>query len=116
MGRATVEILAAIFSLAGVVIGTHGTYMLTRWYHPFSEGGFLASLRRMIWRKLTGKRAELARHLRVSNALAKLKPEDESHSLDGIYWVFVGFVLQTFGAVLVLIDALIINLGKPTVG
>lgn len=109
---ATIEILAALFSLVGVVVGTHGTYLLTRWYHPFSEGGFIVSLRRMLWRKIMGRSEESARHLRVTSALAKLRPEDKARSLDGIYWVFVGFVLQTFGALLVLVDALVMNLGK----
>ena len=114
MAKATVEILAAILSLAGVIVSTHGTYLLTRWYHPFTEGGFVASLRRMMWRKMRGKNEELSRHLRVTTALAKLRPEDKSRSLDGIYWVFVGFVLQTIGALLVLLDVLIINFAKPS--
>jgi hypothetical protein len=95
---------AAILTLAGVFVGVYGTYKMTKYYHPYSWLEFAKSIRTAMWRDLTGQSESADRQNRVASRLAG--SEDKAISLRGVEWVFVGFVIQTLGAILALIDVL----------
>jgi hypothetical protein len=109
MLKACLEIGAALVTLIGVVIGVYGTYVLTMWTHPMGFWAFNQSVLIMFARKIVGKDDMTARVNRVATKLAEMKPENKAESLHGLHWIFLGFVLQTIGALLLAIDAVCVN-------
>ena len=107
--RGWLEILGAGFSLIGVLIGVYGTYLLTKFYHPYATGGFAKSVMRMLWLKASRRFEEDERKTKVESALGAMRKENKAKSLTGIYWVFIGFIFQTVGALLITIDVGIAN-------
>jgi hypothetical protein len=103
------EIFAAIFSLLGVIVGVRGTYLLTSWTHTYDWWNFTLSIAKMFWRKLICQEDKNKRVEKTSAILAKLNDENKAESLHGLEWVFLGFILQTVGAILTAIDAFWIN-------
>jgi hypothetical protein len=127
-----VEILHASFSIAGplitligVIVSVLGTYLLTKWYHPYTEHGFIdhlleAPLLAMIILQkekppTPGEEAQPSspqekkaeRMLKKLDGIAKVaeyNKERRSVSLVGVDLIFIGFVLQGVGAVCSLID------------
>jgi hypothetical protein len=105
MTKAVVEISAAALSLVGVLVGVYGTYVLTKWYHPFGWWSFTMSIVVMFWRKITFAEAKSERVNKTAAALAGMTPENRAESLHGLHWIFLGFLLQTAGAALAMVDA-----------
>jgi hypothetical protein len=128
------EILHASFSIAGplitligVIVSVLGTYLLTKWYHPYTEHGFVDHLLEspllamIILQKqkppLPGeqpqtpspqeiKAQKMLNKLDGIAKIAELNKERRSISLVGIDLIFIGFVLQGIGAVSSLIDVI----------
>ena len=98
--KAVLEISGAVLTLIGVVIGVYGTYIMTKFNHPYGPLGFVKSMCRMLWRMIFFQEQKTVRHNAVAAKFAALRPEEKGESLSGIQWVFVGFVLQTIGAAL----------------
>src|SRR5271165_4830666 len=109
--RAFLEIGGAVFTLLGVVIGVYATFLMTKFYHPFGLRDFLKSIGRVLFGTATFQEKKDTLYINFATALAKLTPEDKAASLRGIYWLFLGFILQTIGATLITIDAFLINVG-----
>jgi hypothetical protein len=105
--KAALETGAAGLTLAGVFVGVYGTYKMTKFYHPYRWAGFVKSVVMTMYRDLTGQEDKVNRHNRVAAKLAGMTPEDKADSLRGVEWVFVGFLLQTGGAIIVLIDVIV---------
>lgn len=103
------EVGAAGLTLLGVIVGVYGTYILTKWTHPLGWWGFNWSVLVMFGRKLIGRDDETTRINEVSTRLATMSAENKAESLHGLHWVFFGFVLQTIGAVLLVIDSIWVN-------
>ena len=112
--KASLEIASAVFGLLGVIAGVYGTWIMTRWTHVYRFWGFT-------WNTLTlllhrSKREE--RKNQIATKFAELEKEKKADSLSGLYYVFLGFVFQTVGAILLLIDVVWLNLfhevGKKT--
>jgi hypothetical protein len=129
-----VDILHASFSiggplitLVGVIVSVLGTYLLTKWYHPYTEHGFVDHLLEspllamIILQKgkqpIPGEQAappspqeiKAERMLKKLDRIAKVaeyNKERRSVSLVGIDLIFIGFVLQGVGAVSSLIDVI----------
>jgi hypothetical protein len=108
--KAWIEIGGALLTLAGVVIGVYGTFLMTKFYHPYSIPGFVVSVIRNAWLTLTGQKEKKALHAEIATKFASITAESRGESLYGIQWVFFGFFLQTVGAVLILADTLVLNL------
>jgi hypothetical protein len=112
-----IEIGGALLMLIGVLIGVYGTFLMTKFYHPYGPLGFAVSLTRMLGRTLTGQQKKNEIHADVAAAFADLTPEKKGESLSGASWLFIGFFFQTIGAILTLIDIVIANFcqqGSPT--
>jgi hypothetical protein len=103
--KAFLEIGGAGLTLLGVVVSVYGTFVLTQWTHTYSLVDFLKSTVKMFFRK--AKRQE--RINQVATALTEGKDEEKAKSLAGLQWVFLGFVLQAFGSILLTIDAVWVN-------
>src|SRR5690348_16966181 len=110
MAKAILEIGGAVFSLAGVAVGVYGTYLTTKFLHPYTATGFVKSMVRMMWRKATRQNEKNLRNQRVAAAIAIMSPENKAESYTGVHWLFVGFVFQTVGAIMILIDSICVNL------
>jgi hypothetical protein len=114
-----------LITLVGVVVSVLGTYLLTKWYHPYTEHGFADHLLEspflamLILQKkslpISGEisqtpspgevRAEkLLKRLDGVAKAAEYNKERRSVSLVGIDLLFIGFVLQGVGAVSSLVD------------
>lgn len=113
-----------IVALLGVGSSVWGTYLLTKWYHPFSETGFMEHLKdspflamALLERKQkriggetsqsearpsAGERA--LQELEAVVELGAINLEKRAVSLVGIDLIFIGFVLQAIGATLSLAD------------
>jgi hypothetical protein len=104
-----VEIGGAVLSLLGVVVSVYGTYLMTKWYHPYKWAGFVKSVALSVWREIAGEGEKTARHNRVAALMAEMTPENKAESLNGIHWVFFGFLLQAIGALLILGDVVWLN-------
>lgn len=107
--KADLEIIGAVLTLLGVVVGVLGTYLMTKFYHPFGPLGFTKSMARTIIGMIF-EREKTERYIEVAGKFAKLKEENKGESLVGLHWVFFGFSLQTLGAILIMIDVVWLNL------
>jgi hypothetical protein len=104
--KAFLEITSAIFGLLGVVAGVYGTWVMTKWTHVYGFWGFLWNILTLLFHKADSQR----RKNEIATKLAELEKEKKGESLSGLYFVFLGFVLQTIGAILLAIDAVWLNL------
>ena len=107
--QAFLEVGSAAVTLAGVLVGVYGTFLMTKFYHPYGPFGFLQSLARMTGRLVTFQTKRAQAHNDVAAAFAKLTPEKTGESLSGAHWLFIGFFLQGIGGVLMLVDVWITN-------
>jgi hypothetical protein len=107
--KAWLEVGGAAFSLAGVLVGVYGTFVMTKFYHPYGPVGFVVSMARMLGRLIIGQSKRNQEHSDVAAAFAELTPEKKGESLTGAHWLFIGFFLQTIGAFLIVADAWIVN-------
>src|ERR1700746_3146863 len=62
--------------------------------------GFVKSIIMTMYRDLTGQGDKINRHNQVAAKIAEMTSEDKADSLSGVEWIFVGFLLQTVGAIL----------------
>lgn len=75
-----------------------GTYLLTRWYHLFSATGFWSAIWRIIVLSAKLDMASFIREAEIATKLGSVHPEAKAESLVGVYYIFLGFVLQLGGA------------------
>lgn len=100
MIRVWVQVLGPATTLIGVLLSVSGTYLLTRWYHPFKLKGFLGIVFRVTWLFITGQRDSAIQITRTATKLGRLNREKRAESLIGLYLIFVGFLFQAVGALL----------------
>lgn len=110
--KATLEVGGTVLTLAGVLVGVYGTFVMTKFYHPYGPVGFVMSIMRMLGRLVIGRAKKNQEHADVAAAFGSLTPEKKGESLSGAHWLFIGFFLQTGGAILIAIDTVIVNF-KP---
>jgi|SRR5579864_43885 len=108
--KAFLEIAGAVLTLIGVAVGVYGTYLMTKFTQPFGPLGFMKSMVRTVMLMLLGETDKKNHYVSVASTFAKLKEENKGETLVGVHWVFFGFFLQTWGAILILVDVLIVNL------
>jgi hypothetical protein len=84
--------------MLGVLLSVWGTYLLTRWYHPFRFWGFLGSVLQVTGLFVTGRRERATSILRAAAKFGRLNEEERAESLIGLCLIFVGFLLQAMGA------------------
>jgi hypothetical protein len=99
MLKSILEVMAALLGLAGTIVGSYGTYLLTRWSLPFRFWGIVRRMWEILWKLVTLQKDEVIKKLRFESDFTKfLNEENKGYSLYGAYLVFIGFVLQIFGA------------------
>ena len=116
MIRHAIQLLAPLATLAGLVLGVWGTYLLTHLYHPFSSMGFSASIWRVTCLLARFNVGQIIREAKVAAKLASVDEEDRARALAGVYLIFLGFVLQAGGTLLWLADTMMGLLAKPAAG
>jgi hypothetical protein len=102
--RTFVQIAGPLLTLIGVALSIHGTYLLTRWYFYLSGLGFLQTVLKFSWLLLTLRSSKAHEEVTFRGKMAESKRESKADSLYGIYFIFLGFVLQAFGTLLWGID------------
>ena len=107
-GRALIRVGAPAITLVGVVFGVMGTLLICKPYHPFSMTGLARHVfLTLVPMVVKGRIADAYALMQTTSKLSAINEEDKVKSLFGIYLAFVGFVFQSFGAVLWAIDSLI---------
>lgn len=94
----------AYLSLAGVLLGLLGTYLMTSAYHPFGEGGLIKNFFRVVGLALTLRWKQAKDIVTDVVSFGDLNPEDRRKSLTGIYLLFLSFAVQTAVAILGVFD------------
>jgi hypothetical protein len=106
--KAFLEIGSAALTLIGVIASIRGTYVLIGWIQPMSFADFIWSVIVMAGRALIFRFEKTKKEENVAQGLA-LSEENKQKSLHGLSWIFLGFVLQTAGGIMLLLDTYWIN-------
>jgi hypothetical protein len=104
--RALIQVLGPVTTLVGVLLSVWGTYLLTRWYHPFGFLDFIKSVFQVTALFIARRRRRAIDVTRAAARFGDLNEENRAESLIGLCFIFVGFVLQAVGAVCWGIDTL----------
>jgi hypothetical protein len=99
-----IKICAAAFTLLGVVIGVVGTYLMTSAYHPFNAPAVTFNFFRVLALFITFQWKKAWDMLGDAAFFGEVNREDRTKSLFGIYVLGVGFLFQTIGAILFVVD------------
>ena len=106
MIRHAIQLLGPALTILGVLLSSWGTYRLTRWYHPFTAGGFWTTIGRVVILSFRGEILKLLKEAEIATIFASSNPEAKAESLLGVYYIFLGFILQLIGACFWGVDAL----------
>jgi len=93
-----------IISLVGVVLGAYGTLLMCRPYHPFGTWGVVRHLLWICGKVLTGDIEAAREAIREANEFSTINPENRYRTVAGVYVLVFSFIVQTIGAVLILVD------------
>ena len=105
--RMAVRLGAAGFALLGVVVGIVGTLLMTRMYHPYTSTQIFRNIFGVLKRFVLSGRQEAENLLQASSDLGEINKENRARSLFGLYLLICSFFLQTLGAVLGVLDAML---------
>jgi hypothetical protein len=101
-----VEIGSALLALAGVAAGIRGTFLLTRLYHSYDVLSFIRTIVKVVGLTLIGDTRRTLARARAATKAGAFTPEEKAESLVGVYWIFIGFVLQGVAVALSLGDTI----------
>jgi len=93
-----------LITLLGVALGAWGTLLMCRPYHPFSTWGIVQHLLWILGRLVVGKMEEARQAVRSAEKFSTINPENRYRTVAGVYLLVFSFVVQTVGAVLILVD------------
>lgn len=93
-----------VLSLIGVILGTWGTLLMCRAYHPFSTWKVIVHLADVMGSLLRGNTAAASQAIKDASEFARVNPENKYRTLTGVYILVFSFALQTIGAILILAD------------
>lgn len=91
-------------TLLGVLLGAYGTLLMCREYHPFGTWSVIRHLLWIIRKLVTGKKIEVVFALKTASEFATINPTNHYRTLAGVYVLVFSFLVQTAGAVLILLD------------
>ena len=103
--RVCVRVGAPIATGVGVILGVMGTLLICKPYHPFSVWGLVKHIFSLIPYAIRKGQSQASGLARTASRLSAINEEDRAKSLVGVYFVFLGFVMQAIGALLWTIDA-----------
>jgi len=93
-----------VITLLGVVLGAYGTLLMCREYHPFGTWGVFRHLCWIGGKLATGRTAEVRSALKSASEFGRINPANQNRTLAGVYVLTFSFLVQTVGAVLILLD------------
>ena len=96
-----------VITLVGVVLGAYGTLLMCRPYHPFGTWGVVRHLLWICGRVLAGDTARARQAIRDANDFSTINPENRDRTVAGVYVLVFSFLVQTVGAVLILVDLMV---------
>ena len=105
--RLWISIGVPVLSLAGVCLGAVGALTICRPYFPFSEWQLPRHMLGVAWYYVTGKGDLARRVMSTTVSFGELNPEDRTASFTGVYFIFLGFILQAVGCAFWGLDALL---------
>ena len=104
-GRICVRVGAPIATGIGVILGVMGTLLICKPHHPFTVWGLVKHIFSLALYAMRKGPSQASGLVRTASRLAAINEEDRAKSLLGVYFVFLGFVMQAIGALLWTIDA-----------
>jgi len=96
-----------VITLIGGVLGAYGTLLMCRPYHPFGTWGVVRHLLWICGRVLAGDATATQQAIRDADAFSSVNAENRDRTVAGVYVLVFSFVVQTVGAVLILVDLLV---------
>jgi hypothetical protein len=96
-----------IITLVGVVLGAYGTLLMCRPYHPFTTWGVVRHLVWIAGRVLAGDTQAAKQAIRDANEFSTINPENRDRTVAGVYVLVFSFIVQTVGALLILVDMVV---------
>jgi hypothetical protein len=96
-----------VVTLIGGVLGAYGTLLMCRPYHPFGTWGVVRHLLWICGRLLVGDTQAARQAIRDANGFSTINPEKRDRTVAGVYVLVFSFIVQTIGAVLILIDLVV---------
>jgi len=93
-----------VITLIGGVLGAYGTLLMCRPYHPFGTWGVVRHLLWICGRVLAADTAATRQAIRDADAFSTINAENRDRTVAGVYVLVFSFIVQTIGAVLILID------------
>ena len=104
-GRICVHLGAPIATGIGVILGVIGTYLICKPYHPFGVWGLVRHIFSLIPYAIQKGPSQARGLVGTASRLSAINEEDRAKSLVGVYFIFLGFIMQAIGALLWTIDA-----------
>ena len=97
-----------VITLIGGVLGAYGTLLMCRPYHPFGTWGVVRHLLWICGRLLVGDDTQPRDKRSVTpNGFSTINPEKRDRTVAGVYVLVFSFIVQTIGAVLILVDLVV---------
>ncbi len=96
-----------VITLIGVVLGAYGTLLMCRPYHPFGTWGVVRHLLWICGRLLVGDTTATRQAIRDADAFSTINAENRDRTVAGVYVLVFSFIVQTIGAVLILVDLVV---------
>ena len=93
-----------VITLLGVLIGAYATLLMCREYHPFGTWSVMGHLFWIGWKLLVGDVKEVRIALKAASEFAQVNPANRYRTLAGVYVLVFSFLVQTLGALLIVID------------
>ena len=91
-------------TLLGVVLGAYATLLMCREYHAFGTWDIVQHLFWICGKLVTGKTEDVRNALKDASEFARINPVNQYRTLAGVYVLVFSFLVQTVGAVLILLD------------
>lgn len=88
----------------GVIIGVWGTLLMSRPYHPYTTWEIVVQVLTVVRTAVFKGKSEAKRLINEISVLSAGTGEDRAKTLFGLLVLIVSFFLQTFGALLVIVD------------
>ena len=101
-----------VVTLVGGVLGAYGTLLMCRPYHPFGTWGVVRHLLWICGRVLAGDTAATRQAIHDADKFSTINPENRDRTVAGVYVLVFSFLVQTGGAVLIIVDLMVHHPGN----
>jgi hypothetical protein len=93
-----------VITLLGVVLGAYATLLMCREYHAFGTWDIIRHLFWIAGKLATGRTEDARNALKDASEFARINAANQYRTLAGVYVLVFSFLVQTVGAILILVD------------